>query len=130
MIATAVSGRDHSASVSWITWLHTMFRPYYENFTHRVHTHRANAPKYARHADGKEETQMKRIFAVAIVAANLAFTASAARAEGNGYHQQFYPASSKTIQTVSPAATAVGTVTGPGFSPCAYCAFREDNMGR
>ena len=72
---------------------------------------------------------MKRIFAVAIVAANLAFTASAARAEGNGYHQPFYPASSKTIQTVPPAATAVGTVTGPGFSPCAYCAFREDNMG-
>jgi hypothetical protein len=73
---------------------------------------------------------MKRIFVVAIVVANLALTASAALAEGNGYHQPFYPPSSKTVQTVPPAATAVGTVTGPGFLPCAYCAFREDNMGR
>jgi len=69
---------------------------------------------------------MKRIFVVAIVAVNLAFTASAALAEGNGYHQPFYAASSNTVQTVPPA----GTVTGPGFSPCVYCAFREDNKGR
>ena len=73
---------------------------------------------------------MKRIFVVATVAANLAFTASAALAEGNGYHQPFYAASSNTVQTVPPAATAAGTVTGPGFSPCVYCAFREDNKGR
>ena len=72
---------------------------------------------------------MKRIFVVAIVAVNLAFTASAALAEGNGYHQPFYPASSNTVQTVPPAATAAGG-TGPGFSPCVYCAFREDNKGR
>ena len=58
---------------------------------------------------------MKRIFVVPIVAANLAFTASAALAEGNGYHQPFYATSSNTVQTVPPAAAAVGTVTGPGF---------------
>ena len=73
---------------------------------------------------------MKRIFVVAIVAVNLAFTASAALAEGNGYHQPFYAVSSNTVQTVPPAATVVGAVTGPGFSPCVYCAIREDNLGR
>ena len=73
---------------------------------------------------------MKRIFVMAVLAANLAFTGSAALAEGNGDHRPFYPASSNTVQTVPPAATVVGAVTGPGFSPCVYCAFREDNMGR
>ena len=73
---------------------------------------------------------MKRIFVVAIVAANLALTASAALAEGNGYHPPSYPFSTNTVQTVPGGAPAIGAVSGPGFSPCPYCAYREDNMGR
>jgi hypothetical protein len=83
---------------------------------------------------------MKRIFVVAIVAANLALTASAALAEGNGYHQPpnlvssnagpFYPVISSTGRTARGGAT-IGAVTGPAVSPtCPYCAFREQNFGR
>jgi len=89
---------------------------------------------------GKEETHMRRIFMVAIVAANLALTASAALAEGNAYHEPFYlassstgpfyPATSNTVRTARAGATTIGAVTGPGISPCPYCAFRLDNLGR
>jgi len=82
---------------------------------------------------------MKRIFVVAIVAANLAFAASAAMAEGNGYHEPFYlvssnagpfyPVISSTVRTARGAATAIGAVTGPAVSDCPYCSFRIQNMG-
>ena len=71
---------------------------------------------------------MRRIFMVAIVAANLALTASAALAEGNAYHEPFYlassstgpfyPATSNTVRTARAGATTIGAVTGPGISPC------------
>ena len=84
---------------------------------------------------------MKLIFVIAIVAANLAVTASAALAEGNGYHQPFYlvssnagafyPVISSTVRTAQGGATAIGAVTGPAVSPtCPYCSFRIENMGR
>ena len=84
---------------------------------------------------------MKRIFVVAIVAANLAFAASAALAEGNGYHQPVYlvssnagpfsPVISSTVRTAWGDATAIGVVAGPVVSPnCPYCSWRIDNMGR
>ena len=83
---------------------------------------------------------MKLIFVIAIVAANLAVTASAALAEGNGYHQPFYlvssnagpfyPVISSTGRTARGGAT-IGAVTGPAVSPtCPYCSFRIENMGR
>ena len=83
---------------------------------------------------------MKRIFVVAIVAANLAFTVSAALAGENGYRQPFYIVSSNAgpFYPVVPStssggpggATAIGAVTGPAVSPnCPYCAFREQNFG-
>ena len=83
---------------------------------------------------------MKRIFAITIVAANLAVTASAALAEGNGYHQPFYlvssnagpfsPVISSTVRTAGGSATAIGAVAGPAALPsCPYCSFRIGNMG-
>ena len=83
---------------------------------------------------------MKRIFAITIVAANLAVTASAALAEGNGYHQPFYlvssnagafyPVISSTVRTARGSAKAIGDVAGPAVLPnCPYCAFREQNFG-
>jgi hypothetical protein len=83
---------------------------------------------------------MKRIFVIAIVAGNLAVTASAALAEGNGYHQPFYERSSigyerrlSTSQTGLAGTAGVATVTGPAVSTasnCPYCSFRIANMKR
>ena len=83
---------------------------------------------------------MKRIFVVAIVAANLAFAASAALAGENGYHQPpylvnsnagaFYPVISSTVRTARGSTKAIGDVAGPAVLPnCPYCAFREQNFG-
>ena len=77
---------------------------------------------------------MRRIIIAVILIANLGGTASAALAEGNGYHQSFYLASQSTNQaprTVSGMAISeVATVSGPAPLHCPYCASRQDNMGR
>jgi len=83
---------------------------------------------------------MKRIFVVAIVAANLAFAASAALAGENGYHQPpylvnsnagpFYPVVSSPVQTARGSPPEIGVVAGPVVMPnCPFCSFRVENMG-